>query len=409
MGTRLNSKILGVFLLLLGSFVWASAERAFLFYTEYPTVVLSPDRELSLDVILRNTGVSSETIVLEISGPTGWNARFETTSYPTLQISAVHLLADAEKPTTVRFKAKPPTGAKAGTYTFTLTARTEDGKLSQSLSVRVVLQPATTPTETEKETKLVLSVSYPAVENPAGKDFTYDITIRNQADAERVVNLRAQVPFLWRAYFTPRWQTDTRITSIKISANATETVRFVVTPPVGVEQGEYPVVFVAQADGDTASLDLKAVVTGTYDLRLGTESEVTGQGDTRNIRALEGRERTFTLYLWNAGTAPITNITFYATKPAGWEVTFVPEKIEELPPLSLTLKPEKVTVKIKPAARAIPGDYQVSLVASAVQDREQMDLRVTVAAGMGWGWVGVGVVVVVVAGLTGIFVRLGRR
>lgn len=154
-------------------------------------------------MILRNTGVSSETIALEITGPTGWNARFETTSYPTLQISAVHLLADAEKPTTVRFKAKPPSGAKSGTYTFTLTARTEDGKLSQSLNVRVVLQPTTATAETEKETKLVLSVNYPSLENPAGKDFTYDITIRNQADTERVVNLRAQVPFLWRAYFTP--------------------------------------------------------------------------------------------------------------------------------------------------------------------------------------------------------------
>ncbi|MCS7217156.1 MAG: NEW3 domain-containing protein [Candidatus Bipolaricaulota bacterium] len=409
MGTDLKRRILGLLFLLVGVGVGALAERSFMFYTEYPTVVLSPDRELSLDVILRNTGVSSETIVLEVAGPAGWNARFETSSYPVMQIGAVHLLAEAEKPTTVRFKAKPPSGARTGTYTFTLTARTEDGKLSQSLPVRVVLQATPTPTDAEKETKLTLSVSYPSLENPAGKDFTYDITIRNEAPTERVVNLRGQVPFLWRAYFTPRWQTDTRITSIKVGANSVETVRFVVTPPVGVEQGEYPLVFVAQADGDTASLSLKAVVTGTYDLRLGTESEVTGQGDTRNIRATEGRERTFTLYLWNAGTAPLTHLTFFATKPAGWEVTFVPERIEELPPLSLALKPEKVTVKIKPAARAIPGDYQVSLVASATQDREQMDLRVTVAAGMGWGWVGVGVVVVVVAGLTGIFVRLGRR
>ncbi|MFN3346272.1 MAG: NEW3 domain-containing protein [Candidatus Bipolaricaulaceae bacterium] len=409
MVTHFKARVFGVIFLLFAGFVWAAAERSFVFYTEYPTVVISPDRELSLDVVLRNTGVSGETVVLEITGPAGWNARFETTSFPVLQINAVYLLANADKPTTVRFKAKPPSGIKTGTYTFTLTARTEDGKLSQSIPVRAVVQPTTPATETTKEAKLVLSVSYPAVENPAGKDFTYDITIRNQAEAERIVNLRAQVPFLWRAYFTPRWQTDTRITSIKIGANSTETVRFVVTPPVGVEQGEYPLVFVAQADADVATLDLKAVVTGTYDLRLGTEAEVTGQGDTRNIRATEGRERLFTLYLWNAGTAPLTNITFFATKPAGWEVTFVPEKIEELQPFSLTLKPEKVTVKIKPAARSIPGDYQVSLVASSMQDRKTMDLRVTVAASMGWGWVGVGVVVVVVAGLTGIFVRLGRR
>lgn len=393
----------------LAGFLGFAAERSFLFYTEYPTVVLAPDRELSLDVTLQNTGPVPETILLAVDGPADWGARFETSTYPALQIGAVYLLADPEKKTTLKFKAKPPSGAKAGDYDFNLGARTADGKLSQTLSVRVVLRPAAAAQETPKETKLTLSVTYPAVENPAGKDFVYDITIRNEAPAERIVNLRAQIPPFWRAYFTPRWQTDTRITSLKIGANASDTVRFVVTPPVGVEQGEYSLVFVAQADSDVASLNLKAVVTGTYDLRLGTEAEVTGQGDTRNIRATEGQVRTFTVYLWNAGTAPLTDLTFYASKPLGWEVTFEPEKLDELQPLSLTLKPEKVTVKIKPASRAIPGDYTVTLFASSAQDRKQMDLRVTVGASLGWGWIGVGVVVVVVAGLTGIFVRLGRR
>ncbi|MBC7317847.1 hypothetical protein H5T57_01135 [Candidatus Bipolaricaulota bacterium] len=408
MGTRFKVRWLCVSLLL-ASFLGLAAERSFRFYTEYPTISLAPDRELSLDVVLQNLGTEPETILLKVEGPAGWNARFETSSYPVMQIGAVYLLPDPEKRTTIRFKAKPPTEAKTGTYTFTLTASTEDGKLTQTVNVQVLLQATQAEEETPKETKLVLSVTYPSVANPAGKDFTYDITIRNQADTERVVELRAQVPLFWRAYFTPRWQTDTRITSIKIAANSSETVRFVVTPPVGVEDGEYPLVFLAQADEDTASLDLKAVVTGTYDLRLASEAEATGQGDTRNIRAVEGRERTFTLYLWNAGTAPLTNVTFYATKPAGWEVTFVPEKLDEVQPFSLVQKPEKITVKIKPASRAIPGDYNVSLIATATQDSEEMDLRVTVGASMGWGWIGVGVVVVVVAGLTGIFVRLGRR
>ncbi len=406
MGNRFKAGWLGlvVFVSLLG----VAAERSFLFYTEYPAVVISPERDLSLEVVLQNLGPISETILLKVDGPSGWTTWFETSSYPTLQISAVYLLPDPEKKTTIKFRARPPSGAKAGSYTFTLTASTADNKLSQTVNVQVSLQSTPAP-ETPKETKLTLSVTYPSVENPAGKDFTYDITIRNEAAAERVVNLRAQIPPLWRAYFTPRWQTDTRITSLKIGANSSDIVRFVVTPPVGVEQGEYPLVFFAQADSDLASLNLKAVVTGTYDLRLASEAEVTGQGDTRNIRAVEGKERVFTLYLWNAGTAPLTNLSFYATKPTGWEVTFEPDKIEELAPLSLTLKPAKITVKIKPAARAIPGDYTVTLTAAATQDRKQMDLRVTVGASLGWGWVGVGVVVVVVAGLTGIFVRLGRR
>lgn len=408
MEVRFGLRWLGLVALIILSFSGLAAERGFLFYTEYPRVVSSPDREVTLDVLLQNTGPVPETIALGVEGPTGWNARFETSSYPVLQINAVYLLPDPEKKVTVKFRAKPPSGTKTGTYMFRLAAFTEDREIEQTLNVEIAVQSGSAQ-ETPKETKLTLSVAYPSVENPAGKDFIYDITIRNEADKERVVTLRAQIPSFWRAYFTPRWQTDTRITSIKIGANATETVRVVVTPPVGVEDGEYPLVFLAQADGDSAALELKAVVTGTYELRLASEAEVAGQGDTRNIRAIAGQERQYILYLWNAGTAPLTNVSFYATKPSGWEVTFSPEKLEEVQPFSLALKPEKVTVKVKPAARAMPGDYTVSLVAASTQDRKQMDLRVTVGASMGWGWVGVGVVVVVVAGLTGIFVRLGRR
>ena len=90
-------------------------------------------------------------------------------------------------------------------------------------------------------------------------------------------------------------------------------------------------------------------------------------------------------------------------------MAFEPERLDTLEPLAETRKPEAVDVIITPRSRAIPGDYQVTLTAASNEGREQMQLRVTVGASMGWGWVGVGVVVIVVAGLTGIFVRLGRR
>ncbi|RLE31655.1 hypothetical protein DRJ27_01425, partial [Candidatus Acetothermia bacterium] len=170
-----------------------------------------------------------------------------------------------------------------------------------------------------------------------------------------------------------------------------------------------PLTFVASAGEGEAKLDLKAVITGTYELRLGSEAEVFGKGDTRNIKATAGKERVFKLYIWNEGSAPITDIDFYASKPKGWEVSFKPEKLESLEPLAQTLKPEVVEVIVKPKERAIPGDYEINITAAGKEDRESLKLRVTVGAAMSWGWVGVAVIVVVVAGLTGIFVRLGRR
>jgi len=389
-------------------------QRGFEFYAQYPALVVQEGREVSLEIKLLNTGPTPEDVMLSVSGPEDWNGRFETASYPTIQIKAVHLLPGQEDPTTIRFKARPPEGAAGGDYFFTLTAATADGAIQHSLEVTVTLEAKAAPEEEQPEEALQLMVDYPSLENAAGKDFTFTIQIKNQTDDDLVVELTGQVPSGWRAYFTPRWQQDTRITSIKVDAHGTENVRFVVTPPYLVEKGDYPLTFLAKAGDYQASLELKAVVTGTYDLGLLSEAEVTGSGDTWNIKAVEGRERRFTLYLHNGlptspTSAPVTNIKFYATKPEGWEVEFEPDTLESLPP---TLTPNdlgKVEVVITPPERAIPGDYQIRITASGAEDHASAQLRVTVGASMGWGWVGVGVVVFVVAALTAVFVRLGRR
>jgi len=144
-------------------------------------------------------------------------------------------------------------------------------------------------------------------------------------------------------------------------------------------------------------------------LKLGTEAEVLGQGETRNIKAFAGREKSFTLFLWNEGSAPISDVDFFSSKPKDWEVSFKPEKLSSLPPLTEEMKPTKVNVIIKPKAKAIPGDYLVTLTASGKEDRESMELRVTVGAPMTWGWIGVAIILVVIGSLLGLFAKLGRR
>ena len=386
-----------------------TTQRGFEFYTQYPSLEVFPGREVSLEVKLQNIGALPEDVTLTVSGPEDWEARFETASYPTLRIRGVHLLPGQEEPLSVRFKARPPEGAAGGDYQFTLEAATADGAIRHTLQVTVTLLAEEEEPAEETEEILQLLVDYPSLENAAGEDFTFTIQIRNQSDQDQMVDLAGQVPSGWRAYFTPRWQQDTRITSIKVNANSTENIRFVVTPPYGVEQGDYPITFVAQAGDFQASLDLKAVVTGTYDLGLASEAEATGAGDTWNIKAVEGKERVFVMYLYNRGSAPITNVKFYATKPEGWEVEFRPDTVESLPP-TLTLNDlGTVEVVITPPERAIPGDYQIRITASGAEDHATAQLRVTVGASVGWGWIGVGVVVFVVAALTAVFVRLGRR
>jgi len=388
------------------------AQQGIRFYTDYPSVVIGEGQELSLTVKLVNPGLSPTEAILSVTGPEGWNAHYETSSYPTITVNAVRLEPSTSEKTkgevSLRFKASPPKDAAAGDYTFTLTAKSPDGKVLGQFPVTVTLKSKAPTEEKPKKPKLTLSVDYPSLEGSAGNDIQFTVQISNQSDKERVVELGAQLPFGWRGYFSPQYGSQ-HITSFKISSNGTERIQFTVTPPYGVKEGKYPITFVAKAGDETETLDLTAVVTGTPELHLGSEAEVTGTGDTRNIHATAGRERHFTLYLWNKGSAPVRDVSFYATKPKGWEVKFKPDHIDAIAPLAQTGKPEAVDVVITPPSRVIPGDYQVSLTAAGADSHENMDLRVSLGASMGWGWVGVGVVVVVIAGLTGIFVRLGRR
>ncbi|MGC9530658.1 MAG: NEW3 domain-containing protein [Candidatus Bipolaricaulaceae bacterium] len=397
------------FLVLLAGLSSHAQDRGLAFYTDYPAVVIGQGDKVSLEIKLHNSGSIPENVTLSASGPEGWNPRFETTSYPTMRVKGVHLLPGAEEPREVKFKADPPEDAPAGEYEFTLSAATADGEVQRTVRISVTLE-AEPVEETEEVAEILqLAVDYPALESAAGEEFTFNVQIKNQSDQDQVVELAAQAPLGWRAYFSPRWEQETRITSIKVNGGATQNVRFVVSPPYGVEKGEYPLTFVAAAGDYQATLDLKAVVTGTYDLQVASEAEVTGTGDTWNIKAVEGRDRHYTLYLYNKGSAPINSLRFYATKPEGWEVSFDPESLEQLTPFGETRELAKVDVAVTPPDRAIPGDYQVRLTASGREDQASAQLRVTVGAAMGWGWIGVGVVVVVIAALTGVFVRLGRR
>jgi uncharacterized membrane protein len=190
---------------------------------------------------------------------------------------------------------------------------------------------------------------------------------------------------------------------MKLEGSSTERLAVTVTPPKTVEKGSYPVKLVAKTDNYEASIDLSAVVTGTYELKLLPETQ------RLNFETTAGQETTLTLYVWNDGTAPIDNVEFFVSKPDGWKVEFEPKKIERLEPYALKGKPDQVKMIVKAPERTIPGDYQVTVTASGSQSDDTLVLRATVKVPTGWGWLGVLVIVVVLALLFGTFWKLKRR
>jgi uncharacterized membrane protein len=98
-----------------------------------------------------------------------------------------------------------------------------------------------------------------------------------------------------------------------------------------------------------------------------------------------------------------------SSQPEGWEVSFEPNKLTQVEPLSKTKKPEKVEVTFKVPERTIPGDYPINITAAGDQSRKAIELRATVKVPTTWGWAGIAVIAVVLILLAAIFMRLKRR
>jgi uncharacterized membrane protein len=95
-----------------------------------------------------------------------------------------------------------------------------------------------------------------------------------------------------------------------------------------------------------------------------------------------------------------------ATKPSGWSIEFDPKEIDEIPAGDQA----EVTAKIRPAAKAVAGDYMVTIRASAEGGTsDSTDFRITVLTSTLWGVVGIALIAVAVGVVALAVLRFGRR
>ncbi len=166
--------------------------------------------------------------------------------------------------------------------------------------------------------------------------------------------------------------------------------------------GDYKITLQGTSGDVKGSIDLTAVVTAQYALSL----VPTGTTPVYSTTATAGKEKVFSVTLQNTGTASIDNISLSSDAPQNWVITFPNKTIDSLAANSQ----QTIDVKIKPANKAISGDYIITLSASGKQASAQnTQIRVTVVTPSIWGWVGVAIIVIVIAGLAFVFMRFSRR
>lgn len=376
-------------LVLLFSSYQAAATTEVKITTPFPRIEVNPGQNVQLTVNVSNLSSEYQTLSLEVSAPEGWQATLKSSGY---LVKMVTLAPFENQP--ISLTITQPTGVRLGSYTVVIKAVNDSGNVVDSLNLIIDVAEVS-------PLGLTLSTTRPSIEGPAGKSFQFSVDLVNETGEERDIDLSYIAPTNWTVTFSPSYE-STLIRTIRLSAGKRQTLTVTVTPASSADAGEYSITVLATSGPYSQSLDLKAIITGTYSMDLSTSDGLL------NLNAPQGEVSTVILVVSNTGSGTLEKMSFRSSGPSGWEIKFDPDKIDAVLPGSST----QVTVSIKPPADAIPGDYSLRITAStsgANSVSKTIELRVTVLGSIVWGLVGLVIIIVVVLGLVFIFWRLGRR
>ncbi len=395
-GRMIFSISLIVLLFLFSSFTFAEEEkkdlrpeRGIAIYPEYSAVTIPKGESVKMDLTLENKGRKDETIDVKISTiPKGWKATLKGGSY---LVSG--MFVSNGKSRNLALSLEPDKTVGAGPYDFQFDAQTNDGKFTSAHKLAVTVQERTPGLE-----DIQITTSYPVLRGQTDARFEFSLEVLNKIEVDRTFNLAAIGPEKWEINFKPAYE-QKQISSFRIRGGQSQTVAVEVSPPREARSGEYPILVRVSSGDKKAEVRLTVALTGIYKIDAGTPTGIL------SLEAVAGKQANFSLFVKNTGSAVNRNITFSSFKPENWEVTFNPEKIDALEPGAL----KQVEVTVKPAAQALVGDYSMGCLVNGEKSDKTVEIRVTVRASTAWGWIGIGIIIFVIAGLSALFIWLGRR
>lgn len=355
-------------------------------FADYPVRVATAGETVTFDVTLRG-GAESETVHLDVEElPDGWEATFRGGGDV---VEAAHV--ESEEKTTVDLKVEVPNAVPVDVYQFTVVARGETDTIEVPVGVSV---------KESVPPSLTFEVELPTLKGKADTTFRYDVTLENEGNEELSINLIAEAPEGFEVDFE---LTGKEVSSFPIAPDESKRLDVEVQPPEGASGGTYEIDLVAEGGAARVATTLVAEVS---EVPGKPSLEVTGPGGRLSGEATVGKESALDVIVRNTGDAPARNLKMSASEPSGWTVEFQPEEIDQIAPGAQT----EVTAKIRPADKAVAGDYEITVRARPEDgSNESADFRITVRTSTMWGIAGVGIIGVAVVIVALAVMRFGRR
>ena len=354
--------------------------------TKYPGLTVRAGETSTLDLSLRNFKLPPQSIVLSVPEvANGWKATILGGGQP---VTAAEVAPDSEE--RLQLRLEPPSGVGKGDYHFTVEAKNpqHDEKLPITLTIGEEL-PA----------KLKLTTNFPALRGTATTSFKYRVSVTNDSGRDATINFTADAPKNFQVSFTEAYGSQ-QITSIPIEAGKSKDVEASLTIPRETPAGDYKLTLHAKTEATSAELPVSLTIVGQPRIAL------SGEGGRLSGEAYAGRNSQLTVVLRNDGSEAARDVEMSATTPEGWKSEFDPKQVPQLP----AGQTQEVKVTLTPSEKAIAGDYQTTIRASAAGGlSESSNFRITVLTSTLWGAVGIAIIAIALLVVVFAVARFGRR
>ena len=354
--------------------------------TKYPALTIRAGETTTIDMSVRNFKLPPQLLSLSVPQTAdGWKATILGGGQP---VGAIEVAPDSEE--RLQLRLEPPAGIGHGDYRFTIEAK--NAQYDDKLPIAVTIGE-------EVPAKLKLTTNFPALRGSATTSFKYKVSVTNDSGRDATINFSADAPKNFQVGFTEAYGSQ-QITSIPIEAGKSKDVEAALTIPHETPAGDYKLVLHAKTEAASADLPVSLTIVGQPRLA------VSGEGGRLSGEAYAGQNSQLTVVLRNDGSEAARDIELSATTPEGWKSSFDPK---ELPQLAAGAT-QDVKVALTPSERAIAGDYQATIRASAAGGlSESANFRITVLTSTLWGAVAIAIIAIALLVVVFAVARFGRR
>jgi uncharacterized membrane protein len=354
--------------------------------TKYPALTTRAGETATIDIAVRNFKLPPQLLNLSVPQVAdGWKATILGGGQP---VGAVEVAPDSEE--RLQFRLEPPAGIGHGDYHFTIEAK--NPQYDDKLPIAVTIGE-------EVPAKLKLTTNFPALRGSATTSFKYKVSVTNDSGRDATINFSADAPKNFQVGFTEAYGSQ-QITSIPIEAGKSKDVEAALTIPRETAAGDYKLVLHAKTEAASADLPVSLTIIGQPRLAI------SGEGGRLSGEAYAGQNGQLTVVLRNDGSEAARDVELSATTPEGWKSSFDPK---ELPQVAAGAT-QDVKVTLTPSERAIAGDYQATIRASAAGGlSESANFRITVLTSTLWGAVAIAIIAIALLVVVFAVARFGRR